>query len=159
MCSLWARTARSVQTRSRCWAASGMRQLNLMQAAGGWHSCAEGVPTGQSAASASSVLSSEEHRKDRFLKTIPPVPPFPFPLNTPAASLIYSLHRFILSCHFTETNKCCTKSAHCWTETDAFEILPASSSPLPCLLTKAAEYKLLILKLSQKKFQRSSKAH
>lgn len=37
----------------------------LMQAAGGWRSCAEGVPVGRSAASASSVLSSEEHRKDR----------------------------------------------------------------------------------------------
>lgn len=35
------------------------------------------------------------------------------------------LHRFILSCRFTETNKCCTNSARCSTETGSSEILPA----------------------------------
>lgn len=53
---------------NRCWTASEPRLVDLMQAAGGWRSCAEGVPTGQSAASASSVLSSEDHTQEISFK-------------------------------------------------------------------------------------------
>lgn len=149
--SEWGLHTPSRQTQTPSQASSGPCQLNLTQAAGGWHSCAEGVPTGQSAASVSSVPSSEWHRKDKksfhlYLCRHPR----PVLLNT------LHIHQFILSHHFTETMlKLCMR---CSTETDAFEILSASSSTLFCVLTEAAQYKRLILKPRRKKFQRSSKA-
>lgn len=69
--SLWKRLRPHTQSMLNCFRAV---LVDLMQAAGGWRSCAEGVPAGQSAASASSVLSSEDDREDRSLKIIPPVP-------------------------------------------------------------------------------------
>lgn len=142
MCNLRVRTARTTLTHGRCRASSGPCRLNLTQAAGGWRSCAEGVPTGQSAASASSVLSSEKHRKDS--KFIPPVPLLPFMSSSSEyAPLVDNLHRFTHTYHLTESNKWWTKcTLRYWTA-----------------LTKAAEHKLLIVKLGRKKFQRSSKAH
>lgn len=131
-CSLRARTARSARTRCRCWAASGPRRLNLMRAAEGWRSCAEGVPASRCAASASSALSSEEHTKDRLSDIAPPVPLSACTSSsaTVCPQPLWSVVFFdsFFQNHFTENNKCCTKSARCWTETEAFEILPDSSS-------------------------------
>lgn len=44
----------------------GCVPVDLTQAAEGWRSCAEGVPKGRSAASASSALSSEGNREGSF---------------------------------------------------------------------------------------------
>lgn len=132
---------------------------DLMRAVGGWRSCAEGVPTGQSAASASSALSSEDHREVRcfcFVRSFVQV------WTSSSAEHVSELPwttMFVCTVFRSTLQKLRhTNAMRGATETDSSEILPALSSTLPARLTKAAQYGGLILKLSRLKFQRSSTA-
>lgn len=90
-----------------------------------------------------------ENTKEIFSKIIPPVPMLACTSSSAkyAGSLSASIRSFIsLWRNYQTLHKLCTLLN--W---KAFEILPASSFTLLRLLTKAAEYKPLILKLSQKK--------
>lgn len=84
------RSERCVQTPTgAAWMAAA---AEFTQAAGGWCSCAAGVPTGRSAASASSVRSSEEDRE---------VSVHPLLLKTHTGNFYSSP-----SIHFAETSNC-----------------------------------------------------
>lgn len=170
-----------MQTQSRCWGASvpcgwAGGGDDLMQAAGGWRSCAEGVLTSQSAASASSVLSSEEQREREREREHEDLLVFVLNKTTHPVPLLLmhesSVRPRVTVGSFSDWRRSSGGVSFCHVSTntvqtlhnaelkiDSSEILPSYSSKMWSPLTKAAVYKLLILKLNQKKFQRSSKAH
>ena len=130
-----------VHTASRCREVSRVPGV-FTQAAGGWRSCAEGVPIGRSAASASSAPSSEDDRKVR------PAGAHILPLLNVQASLIYSLDWFRCLCHFAETNKCRTKLCTLLNGNPILlKSLAALSSTLLGSIDESIQYKLLIMKL------------
>lgn len=130
----------SVQTRGR----RGPWSVDLMQAAGGWRSCAVGGPAGQSAASASSAPSSGDQRKGQIQIKV---------MNHPTCAFCCIYRRALSSAVLIDSSFQITLQK---LTNDAaalkYRRAPAPAPPAPLLLlTAAAEHKRLTLKLRWKR--------